>query len=57
MDPAIISAIELIIGAILIPGSVWVVSSIFSLKQAIALIALDINQNRKLFELLEKRLK
>ena len=57
METAIVTAIELLVGAMIIPMGVWVTSSIFQLKQAVALIALDVKQNREIFELLRDRLK
>lgn len=48
------SAIEIVITVIAIPYLVWTVTSIFTMRQEIALLKLEIQQNKEIHKLLHE---
>ena len=56
MSEALSTYISLISGSILIPYLIWVTSSIYGLRQGLALIAKDIEQNKEIYKLLKAKL-
>ena len=52
-----VSVFEVALSVIIAPYIAWVTSSIFSMRQEVALLKANVEQNKELFELLKERLK
>jgi len=56
MQEALISGVNLLIGALVIPYIVWTVTSIFSMRQEIALMKAELQNSKDIYHLLKERL-